>query len=233
MKRRAAALWEVPPLRMPTKQRKRFSIYALRPARPCAVQLAHQIVLVLALAGRGLGVFGFSGALAGLDNIGVDAFQRPLLIAARHIVPDLRLCAVGGVHAHKVDVFIRQHIADAGTPAAGGLQRPALTQPAGAAPLVQPCALHHTAKGQIHHLAGKAVANAPAALARIHELPLLPWMACIAPQLDGRAVLGVEVLYFQHLSIGGFDDVKFIFQNDCLRCLCHRARLLSSLVALL
>ena len=129
--------------------------------------------------------------------------------------------------------FIRQHIADAGAPAAGGLQRPALTQPAGAAPLVQPCALHHTAKGQIHHLAGKAVADAPAALACIHELPLLPRMACIAPQLDGRAILGVEVLYFQHLSIGGFDDIKFIFQNDCLRCLCHRARLLSSLVALL
>ena len=34
MKRCAAALWEVFPLRMPTKQRKRFSIYALRPARP-------------------------------------------------------------------------------------------------------------------------------------------------------------------------------------------------------
>lgn len=34
MKRCAAALWEVPPLRMPTKQRKHFSIYALRPARP-------------------------------------------------------------------------------------------------------------------------------------------------------------------------------------------------------
>ena len=34
MKRCAAALWEVPPLRMPTKQRKRFLIYALRPARP-------------------------------------------------------------------------------------------------------------------------------------------------------------------------------------------------------
>ena len=34
MKRCAAALWEVFPLRMPTKQRKHFSIYALRPARP-------------------------------------------------------------------------------------------------------------------------------------------------------------------------------------------------------
>ena len=34
MKRCAAALWEVPPLRMPTKQRRRSSIYALRPARP-------------------------------------------------------------------------------------------------------------------------------------------------------------------------------------------------------
>ena len=34
MKRCAAALWEVFPLRMPTKQRKRFLIYALRPARP-------------------------------------------------------------------------------------------------------------------------------------------------------------------------------------------------------
>ena len=53
------------------------------------------------------------------------------------------------------------------------------------------------AQAQIHHLAGKAVADAPAALACIHELPLLPRMSCIAPQLDGRAVLGVEVLYFQ------------------------------------
>ena len=188
---------------------------------------------MLALAGRGLRVFGLLSAAATLGGVRIDAFQRPLLIAAGHKVPDLGLCAVGGVHTHKVDVFIRQHIADAGAPAAGGLQRPALTQPAGAVPLVQPCALHHTAKGQIHHLAGKAVADAPAALACIHELPLLPRMACIAPQLDGRAVLGVEVLYFQYLSIGGFDDIKFIFQNDCLRCLCHRARLLSSLVALL
>ena len=188
---------------------------------------------MLALAGRGLRVFGLLGAASALGGVRVDAFQRPFLIAAGHKVPDLGLCAVGGVHAHKVDVFIRQHVADAGPAIAGRLERPALAQPAGAAPLVQPCALHHTAKGQIHHLAGKAVADAPAALACIHELPLLPRMACIAPQLDGRAILGVEVLYFQHLSIGGFDDIKFIFQNDCLRCLCHRARLLSSLVALL
>ena len=71
MKRCAAALWEVSPLRMPTKQRMRFCSLCLASGASlaCAVQLAHQIVLVLALAGRGLGVFGFPGTLAGLGSV--------------------------------------------------------------------------------------------------------------------------------------------------------------------
>ena len=50
-----------------------FFDLCLAPGAPlaCAVQLAHQVVLVLALAGRGLGAFGFPGAFAGLGGIGV------------------------------------------------------------------------------------------------------------------------------------------------------------------
>ena len=186
------------------------------PALARIVQLAHQVILVLALRSRGLGVPCFLGAFAGLHRVRVDALQRPLLVAAGHKVPDLGLCTVGGVHAHQINVFVRQRIADAGAAIAGGLQLPALAQPAGAAPLVQPCAFHDAAQRQIDHLAGEPVADAPAPAACVHELPLLPRMACVAPQLDGGAVLRVEILYFQHLPVGGFDDVKFVFQDQDL-----------------
>ena len=129
--------------------------------------------------------------------------------------------------------IIRQHIADAGAPAAGGLQRPALAQPAGAAPLVQPGALDHAAERQVDEFACEPVLDAPAALTGVHELPLLPRMARIAPQLDAGAVLRVEILYFQYLPVGGLDNVVFPLHNDDLRCLCHRAQLLSAMVALL
>ena len=42
-------------------------------ALACAVQLAHQVILVLALAGGRLGIFRLPGALAGLGNVRVDA----------------------------------------------------------------------------------------------------------------------------------------------------------------
>ena len=54
---------------------------------------------MLALAGRGLRVFGLLSAAAALGGVRIDAFQRPLLIAACYKVPDLGLCTVGGVHA--------------------------------------------------------------------------------------------------------------------------------------
>ena len=66
-------------------------------------------------------------------------------------------------------------------------------------------------RGKVHHFAGKTVLDAPASFACIHEFPLLPRMTCVVPQTDRSAVLRVEVLYFQHLSIGGLDEVKFIF----------------------
>ena len=188
---------------------------------------------MLALAGRGLGVRLFLRTLCRLGGVRVDAHQIPFLVAAGHIGPDLGMGTVCGVHAHQVNVFVRQHIPDADVTAAGGFQRPALAPAVGAAPLVQPGAFHHAAQGQVDHLAGKAVLDAPAPAACVHELPLLPRMARVAPQLDGGAVLRIEVLYFQHLPVRGFDDVKFIFQYNDLRCLRHRARLLSFLVALL
>ena len=43
------------------------------------------------------------------------------------------------------------------------------------------------------------------------KLNKIGWMTCVIPQTDRSAVLRVEVLYFQHLSIGGLDEVKFIF----------------------
>ena len=39
---------------------------------------------MLALAGRGLRVFGLLSAAAALGGVRIDAFQRPLLIAAGH-----------------------------------------------------------------------------------------------------------------------------------------------------
>ena len=66
--------------------------------------------------------------------------------------------------------------------------------------------------GKFIDLARKAVPDPQASLASVHELPLLPRMPGVVPQTDGSAVLRVEVLYFQHLSIGGLDEVKLIFR---------------------
>ena len=167
---------------------------------------------MLALGGRRLGVVHFLCLGPGLLGGGVHALKVPLLIAARDEVPDLGLRTIGGVHAHEVDVLVGQHIADTGAAIAGGFQRPALAHAAGASPLMEPCALHHAAEGKVDHFPGKTVLDAPAAFAGIHESPLLPWMTCVIPQTDRSAVLRVEVLYFQHLSIGGLDEVKFIFR---------------------
>ena len=166
---------------------------------------------MLALGGRRLRIMGLFGLGPGLLDGGVHTLEVPLLIASRDEVPDLRLRTVGGVHAHKVDVLVGQHVADAGPAIAGSLERPALAQSAGAAPLMEPGAFHHAAEGEVHHFAGKTVLDAPASFACIHEFPLLPRMTCVVPQTDRSAVLRVEVLYFQHLSIGGLDEVKFIF----------------------
>ena len=62
---------------------------------------------------------GFFGLGPGLLGGGVHTLKVPLLIAARDEVPDLSLRTVGGVHAHKVDVLVGQHVADAGPAIAG------------------------------------------------------------------------------------------------------------------
>ena len=36
------------------------------------------------------------------------------------------------------------------------------------------------------------------------------------PAVHQREACLLYTSYFQYLSIGGFDDIKFIFQNDCL-----------------
>ena len=63
---------------------------------------------MLALAGRGLRVFGFLSAAAALGGVRIDAFQRPLLIAACYKVPDLGLCTVGGVPALMTDSYQKE-----------------------------------------------------------------------------------------------------------------------------
>ena len=80
-------------------------LFPCGPAFSGIVQLPHQIILVLALGGRGLRVPLLLGTGVGLRGVGVNAHQVPFLIAARDVIPDLGLCTVGGVHAHKVDVF--------------------------------------------------------------------------------------------------------------------------------
>lgn len=120
-------------------------------------------------------------------------FQFPQLVLARNILPDLGLGTVFYPHAHQVNDFIGQHVAQFYLAAAGLHNLPALACAGGLAPLVNPGAVGYAGHGQIHDLAGKAVFDAVFALARFLKPPLLPGLALIAPQTHRSAVLGIEI----------------------------------------
>ena len=96
------------------------------------------------------------------------------------------------------------------------LHNPQLAGGVGAFPLMNAGAVGDTGAVQIHHLAGKAVLDAVDALARTDEAPLLPLGVDIIPQLDLGAIVGVVILDFNHLAVGGGDGIELALADDGL-----------------